>query len=134
MPLVRAILVCLLGTLIIAAANSCLIAAAIPAFADSCCEQATGSANETAPCGRQACVPCITLDNGVNLSAYAPVTAPAPTISDDLVFTEMLKVRMAQAVQAAEILWAAEPERRPAGPWCVVVKTALPVRGPSHLS
>lgn len=127
----RAIFSAVLAVVFLTAANSCLLATVFAGSVDACCE--TESAPEPAPCPNGDCAPCATLESGVNLSAHAPLTVPAPVISEDVLLSELLRARMWHAVMDVDRP-VVEPERRPAYPWCDVVKTALPVRGPSAVS
>ena len=131
MRIVRAILAPLFAVLFVVAANSCLIAAVVPGIAEACCEQ-EGTGAEGQPCSGDDCVPCLTLENGVNLSSLVPASLPAPIFAEDAMFAALLRERVADATLEPQYAHGT-PEPLPP-PWSGVVKKAVPVRGPAVLA
>ena len=86
--------------------------------------------NDNQPCGTKDCVPCSTLENGVNLAALQQPAVPPPvmTLTDSLTL-------LLEKLARLEVVALAEPPRvpPPISPpvWRHDVTTGQPVRGPS---
>ena len=128
----RTIFVAYIALLFVFSTNRCAIAAAFPGEVEDCCpsEKPSGESERGLPCGGGDCVPCATLESGVNLAALVPLTITAPVWTDAEDFTELMR-RLAAAVVEEVPAAPPDPAALPPPPWCDVMMKALPVRGPS---
>ncbi|MEO8353573.1 MAG: hypothetical protein ABI680_17730 [Chthoniobacteraceae bacterium] len=128
----RAIFVAFLALLFLFSTNRCVIAAAFPDEVEECCpgEISSGESERGLPCGGKDCVPCASLESGVNLASLVPFALAAPVWTDDVEFAELMRRLAVTALQdvAAD---PPDPAAIPPPPWCDVMVKALPVRGPS---
>jgi hypothetical protein len=125
----RAILTGILALLFVFSTNRCLIASAFPGDVKDCCEseQRPVDSERGFPCNENGCAPCVTLEAEVNL---APLVLPAPVVTEDREFAELLRQLAATVVDEVPTA-PPDPEAIPSPPWLDVVKKGLPVRGPS---
>ena len=129
---VRIITALFLALLWVPSVGHCLLAANFPnTFADFCeCDgDATGGGK--APADEGTCNQCVTLENGVNLSALTPAAAPLSAFWEDDALARWLRrsIELA-AMEVAEVprsvpVWSPPPART------VTLTKAQPVRGPS---
>ena len=131
MRLFRSIFCVLFALLWWPVTNTCLIAAVCPDTVTAACEcGAEHEENEALPCGEKGCMPCATLENGVNLAALQQPALPLPVWTE----TDSLVVLLEKlAWLEATVLAEAPPVPPPIPPpvWRHDVTTAQPVRGPS---
>ncbi len=128
----RAILAIAFSLLFVFSTNRCAIAAAFPGEVEECCpgERAPGDSERGQPCGGKDCLPCATLESGVNLAALVPFAIAAPLWIDDVEFAELMR-RLALTALQEIAAKPPDPAAIPPPPWCDVMAKALPVRGPS---
>ena len=129
---VRIITALFLALLWVPSVGHCLLAANFPQVFGSCCEcdrDATDGDRGQSDDGT--CNQCVTLENGVNLSALAPVAVPVSAFWEDDALARWLRrsIELA-AMEVAEVpepvpVWSPPPMRT------VMLTKALPVRGPS---
>lgn len=123
MPSLRTLIAALLFLAWMPATNSCLLAAVFPEKVANCCAHEGGEDSD-------ACHPCVTLENGFQLSLLQPLTLDVPAFVESAWLSEILRA-MAREV-SDEPHPAMTAESPPAARlWMLVVRTALPVRGPS---
>ena len=128
----RIITALFLALLWVPSTGHCLLAATFPnVFADFCeCDgDATGGGK--APADEGTCNQCVTLENGVNLSALTPAAAPLSAFwEDDALALCLRRLMELAAMEVAELpesvpVWSPPPTRT------VTLTKAQPVRGPS---
>jgi hypothetical protein len=114
--------------------NSCLFAVELAPDRDDCCEHESAIPERDAPqpCGPSDCMKCVTLESGINLSVLAPLAAPLPAWSEDVLLTQLLRVMVKDLVE--EVPLPPPIFDPPSSRWCDVVQKVLPVRGPSLVS
>jgi hypothetical protein len=139
MRMFRAILAIALALLWVPMTNSCLIASQSPnLFPAACgCDDESSGCGDEEPvkephrsCPGQDCLPCATLESGVNLAALMPATLPEASWRELLDFSEMMRLTQEHA---EDLLSEPPPLPPPSPPPGIreVVSMALPVRGPS---
>ena len=128
----RAILAVFIALLIVFSTNRCVVAASVEGEVEHCCEaQTPGTESERGlPANGMDCAPCLTLESGVNLAALVPLAVPAPVWAEDREIAEFLQLLTAMEADVAPAA-PPDPATMPAPLWNVVMKKALPVRGPS---
>ena len=129
---VRIITALFLALLWVPSVGHCLLAANFPQVFGTCCE-CDGDATDDSkgqPDDRT-CNQCVTLENGVNLSALAPVAVPVSAFWEDDALARWLRRSFElAAMEVAEVpepvpVWSPPPTRT------VTLTKAQPVRGPS---
>lgn len=131
MRLFRSAFCILLALLWWPAANSCLIASVLPEMMEPACE--CGGEHEKKqemPCGAKDCLPCVTLENGVNLASLQQPAVPQPVMT----LTDSLTNLMEKFARLEAATFAEPPPVPPliSPPvWRHDVTKAQPVRGPS---
>ena len=129
---VRIITALILALLWVPSVGHCLLAANFPQVFGTCCE-CDGDATDDSkgqPDDRT-CNQCVTLENGVNLSALAPVAVPVSAFWEDDALARWLRRSFElAAMEVAEVpesvpVWSPPPTRT------VTLTKAQPVRGPS---
>lgn len=131
MQLFRSILCILLALLWWPAANSCLIASVLPESMEPACEcSGEQEEDERMPCGAKDCSPCVTLENGVNLSALQHPAVP-PAMWTELNSLAALLEKFARLEAATLAVPLPAPPLFLPPVWRHDVTTAQPVRGPS---
>ena len=129
---VRLITALFLALLWVPSTGHCLLAATFPDVFGVCCEcDGDASGGGKAPADEGTCYQCVTLENGVNLSALTPVAAPLSAFWEDDALARWLRrsIELA-AMEVAEVpesvpVWSPPPTRM------VTLTKAMPVRGPS---
>ena len=128
----RIITALFLALLWVPSVGHCLLAANFPQVFGTCCE-CDGDATDDSkgqPDDRT-CNQCVTLENGVNLSALAPVAVPVSAFWEEDALARWLRRSFElAAMEVAEVpepvpVWSPPPTRT------VTLTKALPVRGPS---
>ncbi len=130
MRLLRVIFALLLASAFPLAANECLLAATFPAQIEDCCGGHAAPVETGA--GESNCATCTVMETGVNPAAAPTFAAGAVEWREEVLLSEHL--RMAQVSVENEspvVVPEGPPEVRPL--WSFVVRTALPVRGPSSV-
>lgn len=109
--------------------NLCYATAAFEEKSVECCHQ---EPEEPQHGGDTSCTPCDTLDNGANVAAFRifSVEAPLAVIDELLIAAMRLALLEAQEQPNTANFEAGEP---PTG-YQLLVKTSLPVRGPSAVA
>ena len=129
---VRIITALFLALLWVPSVGHCLLAATFPEVFGACCEcdrDATNGNKGQSDDGT--CNQCVTLENGVNLSALAPVAVPVSAFWEEDVMAQWLRRSLELAtMEVAEVpesvpVWSPPPTRT------VTLTKAQPVRGPS---
>ncbi|MEK0448370.1 MAG: hypothetical protein RL088_638 [Verrucomicrobiota bacterium] len=134
MRLLRSILCILLALLWWPVTNSCLIASVLPELMEPACE--CGGEHEEKqemPCGAKDCLPCATLENGVNLSVFQQPAVPQPVMT----LTDTLTALLEKFARLEAVALAEPPPLPPPIPppvWRHDVTKAQPVRGPSFVA
>ena len=123
MPFVRTLIAALLFLAWMPATNSCLLAAAFPESIPDCCGNEGGGDSST-------CAQCVTLENGFQRSLLQPLTLDTPTVVEDAWLSEIMRA-MQREVSDEPLRAVREAPPPSLRLWTFVVRTALPVRGPS---
>ena len=129
---IRIITALFLALLWVPSVGHCLLAANFPnTFADFCECDGGATGGGKAPADEGTCNQCVTLENGVNLSALTPAAAPLSAFWEDDALARWLRrsIELA-AMEVAEVprsvpVWSPPPART------VTLTKAQPVRGPS---
>ncbi len=129
---VRIVTALILALLWVPSVGHCLLAATFPKVFGPCCECDRDTTDgKKAPSYNETCNQCVTLENGVNLSALAPVAVPVSAFWEDDALARWLGRSIELAtVEVAEVpesvpVWSPPPTRT------VTLTKAQPVRGPS---
>ena len=128
----RIITALFLALLWVPSVGHCLLAANFPnVFADFCECDGDATGGSEVPVDEGTCNQCVVLENGVNLSALAPVGVPVSAFWEEDALAQWLRrsIELA-AMEVAEVpesvpVWSPPPTRT------VTLTKALPVRGPS---
>ena len=123
MPFVRTLIAALLFLAWMPATNSCLLASLFPEKVADCCANEGG--DESATCDQ-----CVTLENGFQRSLLQPLTLDTPTVVEDAWLSEIMRA-MQREVSDEPLRAVREAPPPSLRLWTFVVRTALPVRGPS---
>jgi hypothetical protein len=128
MSLIRPIVIALLLAAWWPAMNRCVLAAAVPQiFSDCCSDSPTDVAGG---CAENSCQKCVNLENGLALSLLHAVKLQAPIVRDDAWLTKLQRLISERADTDVQLTaYGYTPPEQPL--WHLVVRTALPVRGPS---
>jgi hypothetical protein len=128
MSLIRPIVIALLLAAWWPAMNRCVLAAAVPQiFSDCCSDSPTDVAGG---CAENSCQKCVNLENGLALSLLHAVNLQAPIVRDDAWLTKLQRLISERADTDVQLTaYGYTPPEQPL--WHLVVRTALPVRGPS---
>jgi hypothetical protein len=128
MSLIRPIVIALLLAAWWPAMNRCVLAAAVPQiFSDCCSDSPTDVAGG---CAEKSCQKCVNLENGLALSLLHAVKLQAPIVRDDAWLTKLQRLISERADTDVQLTaYGYTPPEQPL--WHLVVRTALPVRGPS---
>ena len=128
----RIITALFLALLWVPSTGHCLLAAAFPnVFADFCECDGDATGGSEVPADEGTCNQCVVLENGVNLSALAPVAVPVSAFWEEDVLAQWLRRSLElAAMEVAEVpesvpVWSPPPTRT------VTLTKTLPVRGPS---
>ncbi|MBS0657799.1 MAG: hypothetical protein JSR82_06060 [Verrucomicrobia bacterium] len=124
---IRALLVALIALGCATFSQACLIANLSFGPGLDCCQ----GAEKSDTCGSD-CAACATLESGVDRTSPPAVETPAPHVAWD----PAIALTLAQAAREAEVVLV-DDLSAPASPppiWHFVVRTAVPVRGPSLLA
>lgn len=128
MHLLRVIFALLIASAFPLAANECLLAAAFPAEITDCCGGHPEPAENGA--GAHDCANCAMMEAGVNPAAVAAFAAGAVEWRENVLLSARLRAALAVVErEASSVVPESPPEVRAL--WPSVVRTALPVRGPS---
>ena len=129
---VRIITALFLALLWVPSVGHCLLAANFPnVFTDFCECDGDATGGSEVPADEGTCNQCVILENGVNLSALAPVAVPVSAFWEDDALARWLRRAIELvAMEVAEVpesvpVWSPPPTRT------VTLTKALPVRGPS---
>ncbi len=128
MHLLRVIFAILLTSAFPLAANECLLAAAFPAAVADCC----GGHSEPADAGavNHDCANCAMMGIGFNPATVAAFAAGAVEWRENVLLSAHLRAALAVVEKdAPSVVPKSPPEVRSL--WPSLVRTALPVRGPS---
>ncbi len=129
---VNMLIACLLLLAWMPASAHCGLAGAMSEISSECAATTDGEPCHGTPAGG-GCEPCQMIQAGVNPSSLAAFVIGAPALHEIELLAEWLR----SALRAAEGAPAemAPPDSPPRGQlWIFVVRTALPVRGPSVLA
>jgi hypothetical protein len=128
MSLIRPIVIALLLAAWWPAMNRCVLAAAAPQiFSDCCSDSPTDVAGG---CAENSCQKCVNLENGLALSLLHAVKLQAPIVRADAWLTKLQRLLSERADTDVQLTaYCYTPPEQPL--WHLVVRTALPVRGPS---
>jgi hypothetical protein len=128
MSLIRPIVIALLLAAWWPAMNTCVLAAAVPQiFSDCCSDSPTDVAGG---CAENSCQKCVNLENGLAISLLHAVKLQAPAVRADAWLTKLQRLLSKRADTDVQLTaYCYTPPEQPL--WHLVVRTALPVRGPS---
>jgi hypothetical protein len=128
MSIVRPIVIALLLLAWGPAINRCVLAAAAPQIFSDCCDNS--ASEEGGKCADGSCPQCLSLEAGLPLSLLQALQVEGPLLKENVWQTRLLRLltdRPDANAQITELCYT--PPERPL--WHFVVRTALPVRGPS---
>ena len=128
----RIITALFLALLWVPSVGHCLLAANFPEVFGACCE-CDGDANDSGK-GQSddgTCNQCVTLENGVNLSALVPVAVPPSLFWEDDALARWLRRSLELAAMEVAEVPEPVPVWSPPLTRTVTLTKAQPVRGPS---
>jgi hypothetical protein len=125
MSLVRPVVIVLLLLAWGPAVNRCVLAAAAPQIFSDCCDDSAGGCD----CSQNSCQQCVNVETGLATSLLHAVKVE-PLVKEDVWQTRILRLLSERSDANAQIVdYCYTPPERPL--WHFIVRTALPVRGPS---
>lgn len=127
MSFVRPIFIAILLVAWWPAVNGCALASALPQIFSDCCDNSPSDADG---CSENSCQKCVNLETGLAMSLLHAVKLQPPPLRVDawLINLQRLLSDQADVDMLLPACWHAPPER---SLWQFIVRTALPVRGPS---
>lgn len=128
MLLIRPVVIAILLVAWWPATNVCVLAAAAPQIFSDCCENS--STDTAGGCPEGSCPTCVNLENGLAMSLLYAVKLNAPAGRHEAWLTQLQRFLSEQARVGVQLTkYCHTPAEQPL--WQFIVRTALPVRGPS---